>query len=220
MKVLSVFSSFLLSAKCRFWRISQKQFWINVFQIPSLPIKLSTLQYSAIVNNLLIPITKFIPRNAFSSSLTTVKFFPLWWAQRFNCSTINSSSPWRPVAKENIGETVLFRLSFISDTWWNSSCLIIITFLVQFYNFSFLFFSFYIDRLSLDTTWRLASDAVKEVSCVLAARKIYFSAVNSVSELFIKLSMWSSSALSTSSSKVYICSLLAFSSIWINSFYR
>ena len=33
LKALSVWSSFLLSAKWRFWRISQKQFWITVFWI-------------------------------------------------------------------------------------------------------------------------------------------------------------------------------------------
>ena len=53
---------------CRFWRISQKCSRIIVFWILSLPIRLSTLQYSAIVDNLLIAITKFIPRNAFSFS--------------------------------------------------------------------------------------------------------------------------------------------------------
>ena len=73
LKALSVLSSFLLSAKCRFWRISQKRFPIIVFWIPWLPIRLSTLQYSAIVGNLLIVITKFIPRNALCSSLVTVK---------------------------------------------------------------------------------------------------------------------------------------------------
>ena len=75
-KALFVLLPFLLSAKCRFCRISRKQFRIIVFWIPSLPIILSTLQYSAIVDNLLIVITKFILRIAFSCSLVTVKFLP------------------------------------------------------------------------------------------------------------------------------------------------
>ena len=87
LKALSVLSSFLLSAKCRFCVI--------VFWILSLSIRLSALQYSARVSNILIAITKFILRNAFSSSLVTVKFLPLWWVQRFDCSTINSSSSSR-----------------------------------------------------------------------------------------------------------------------------
>ena len=36
--------------------------------------------FESFVGNLLIAITKFIPRNAFSSSLVTVKFLPFWWA--------------------------------------------------------------------------------------------------------------------------------------------
>ena len=83
LKASSVLLSFLLSAKCRFWRfwkISQERFRIIVLWIPSLPIRLSSLQYSAIVGNLLIGITKFIPRNAFSSSLVVVNFLPFWWA--------------------------------------------------------------------------------------------------------------------------------------------
>ena len=59
LKALSVLLSFLLSAKCRFWRISQKRFQITVFWIRSLKIRLSTLQYSPILGNLLIAITKF-----------------------------------------------------------------------------------------------------------------------------------------------------------------
>ena len=80
LKVLSVLLSFLLSTKCRFWRISQKRFQIVVFWIPSLPIRLPARQNSVIVGNLLIAIKKFIPINAFSSSLVTVKFLPFWWA--------------------------------------------------------------------------------------------------------------------------------------------
>ena len=52
----------------------EKRFRIILFWIQSLPIRLSTLQYSAIVGNLLIAITKFISRYAFSSSLVTGKF--------------------------------------------------------------------------------------------------------------------------------------------------
>ena len=52
----------------RFWRISQKRSRIIVFWILSLPIRLSTLKCSAIVDNLLIAITKLIPRNVFSFS--------------------------------------------------------------------------------------------------------------------------------------------------------
>ena len=81
LKALSVLSSFLLSAKCSFLRISQKRFRIIVFWIPSLPIRLSTLQNSAIVGKLLIAIMKFIPRNAFNSSPVTVKFLAFWWAK-------------------------------------------------------------------------------------------------------------------------------------------
>ena len=51
------------------------------------------------------------------------------------------------------------------------------------------------------------------MSCVLAACVIYSSAMNSVSESLITLSMPSSSAISTTSNKAYVCSLLAFSSI-------
>ena len=69
----------LLSAKCRSWRILQKWFRIIVFWIPSLPIRLSTHQYTAIVGHLLTAITKFISRNAFNLSF--------WLAQRFDCST-------------------------------------------------------------------------------------------------------------------------------------
>ena len=78
LKPWSVLSSFLLSAKCRFWRISQKHFRIIAVWIPSLPIKFFTLRYSTIVVNLLMAITKFIPRSAFRSSLLTVKFLPFW----------------------------------------------------------------------------------------------------------------------------------------------
>ena len=55
------------------------------------------------MGNLLIAITKFILRSGFSSSLVTVKF-------------LGSSS--RLVTKENIsiGETVSFRLDWISGT--------------------------------------------------------------------------------------------------------
>ena len=74
LKALSLLSSFLLFAKCRFWKISQNQFQIIVFWIPPLPIRLFTLQYSEIMGNLLIAITMVIPRNYFSSSLVTVKF--------------------------------------------------------------------------------------------------------------------------------------------------
>ena len=80
LKALSVLSLFLLSAKWRFWRISQKRFHIIVFWIPSLQIWLSTLQYSAMMGNSLITITKFVPTNAFGSSLVTVTFLPFWWA--------------------------------------------------------------------------------------------------------------------------------------------
>ena len=41
LKALSVLSSFLLSAKCRFWKIWQKWFPIIVFWTPSLLIRLS-----------------------------------------------------------------------------------------------------------------------------------------------------------------------------------
>ena len=177
LKALSVLWSFLLSAKCRFWRISQKRFRIIVFWIPLLPIRLSTLQYSAIVGNLLIAITKFIPRNAFSSSLVTVKFLPFWWAYRFNCSTINSSSSSRPVTKENIpiGETFSFRLDSISGTRWHSSCLVTFTFLVCFHYSSFLFFSFFFHCWSLGTTWRLASGVVKNVLFTSCLYNFFFS---------------------------------------------
>ena len=103
----------------------------------------------------------------------------------------------------SIGETVSFRLGCIFGTRWQSSCLVTFTFLVHFLNSSFLFFSFFFDWLSLGTTWRLASGVVKEVSCVLAACVISSSAMNSVSESFIKLSMSSSYALYTSSNKAY-----------------
>ena len=67
---------------------------------------------------------------------------------------INSSSFSRSVTKENIsvGETVSFRLGCISGTRWHSSCLVTFTFLVHFLNSSFLFFSFFLDWLSLGTT--------------------------------------------------------------------
>ena len=184
-------------AKCRFWRISQKRFRIIVFWIPSLPIRLSTLQYSAIVGNLLIAITKFIPRNAFSSSLVTVKFLPFWWAWRFDFSAINSSSSSRPVTKGkfSIGETVSFRLGCISGTRWHSSCLVTFSFLVHFRNSSFfvLFFLFW-----LIVTWyyeKIISLWCIISLCVLVVCVIFSSAMNSVSESFIKLSMSSSSAL-------------------------
>ena len=50
--------------------------------------------------------------------------------------------------------------------------------------------------------------------CVLDACVMYSSPMNSVSESFIKLFASSLSVHSTSSHKAYICSLLAFSSIW------
>ena len=50
LKPLSVLSSYILSAKWRFWSISQKRFRIIVFWIILFPIKLSTLQHSAIGN--------------------------------------------------------------------------------------------------------------------------------------------------------------------------
>ena len=73
LKALSLLLCFLLSAKCRIWRISQKRCRIIVFWIPSLQIRLSSLQYS-----IKITIKKFIPKNAFIFSLVTVKLLPFW----------------------------------------------------------------------------------------------------------------------------------------------
>ena len=74
LRALSVLSFSLLPAKCRFWRISEKRFRIILFWMPSLPIRLSIFQCSAIVGDLFIAITKFITRNASSSSSVTAKF--------------------------------------------------------------------------------------------------------------------------------------------------
>ena len=129
----------------------------------------------------MIVIMKFIPRNAFSSYLVTVKFLPFLWAQRFDCSIINFSSSLRLVTKENIciGEPFSSRLHCISGTRWRSYCLVTFTFLAHFHNSSFLFFSFFFGWLSLGTTWRLDSGVVKEVSCVLAACAFSASPMNS-----------------------------------------
>ena len=135
----------LLSAKCRSWRILQKWFRIIVFWIPSLPIRLSTHQYTAIVGHLLTAITKFISRNAFNLSF--------WLAQRFDCSTsILAAFRGRSLKKTFLLGKLSFRLGCISGTRWHSSCLVAFTFLVHFLNSSFLFFSFFLDWLSLGTT--------------------------------------------------------------------
>ena len=77
-------------------------------------------------------------------------------------------------------------MGYISGTSWHSSCSV--TFLIHFHDSPFLFFSFFFDWLSVSTMWRLTSGVVNEVSCILLARVFSYSAMNSVSESFIKLS--------------------------------
>ena len=64
LKSFYVLLSFLLSAKCRFWRISQKL--IHCILNTVITYQIVFFQYSAIVGILLIVITKSIPRNDFS----------------------------------------------------------------------------------------------------------------------------------------------------------
>ena len=73
LKALPVLPAFLLSAKCRFWRITPKRFQVTVNTIITHQIIYS--QFSAILGNLLIVITKFIPGNTCSFSYLLWSFF-------------------------------------------------------------------------------------------------------------------------------------------------
>ena len=215
LKTLPVSKSFLLSAKCRFWRISQKRFRVIEFWISSLLIRLSTLQYQAIMGNLLIVISKFIPRNTFGSSLETVKFLPFHKHKDLIVQLSIRAALWDRSPKKIFLLGKLFHLDWIAflargDALLAWKCLLFWSSFI----FLLFWFFFFFDCLSACTTWRLASGVDKEVPCVLAACEISSSAINWLSESFIKLSVSSSTPLSTSSNKASICSLLVFSSIW------
>ena len=106
----------------------------------------------------MIAITKFIPRNAFSSSLVEHKALIV---QLSILAALRGRSP-----KKIFLLRKLFHLDWVV---FLAQVGTLLTFLFHFHNSSFLFFSFFFDWLSLGTTWRLASGVVKEVSRVLAA---------------------------------------------------
>ena len=104
----------------------------------------------------------------------------------------------RPVtnSKISMSDTISFSSACISEISGHGSFLLAFAFFVHFYGFSFFFlFGFFHSSLSLSTRM-LASNVVNEVFSVLLADRISSSAMNSMSLLFIKLSISSSLSLS------------------------
>ena len=134
LKFLSVLSSFVLSAKYRFWKMSQKCFRVIVFWISSLPMRLSTLQYWYIGYSRKC-FQFFVGKCEVYSILISMKI----WSINYQFQQLFKASHQR---NNSFGKTVSFRLGCISGKKWHSSCLVTFTFLVFFHNSFFCFCSF------------------------------------------------------------------------------